>query len=135
MRQLTKLQGYIYVLGAIGMALGAIMYVLNLEKMIASVIYTVGAIAFVIMQIIQTYHGTNITIHRLKSIQIIADILFIIAGLLMLQDVYALIPIPWEIYVQYVHNNWVVVLLIAAIIQLYTTHRIQNEIEKEQKKI
>ena len=35
-------------------------------------------------------------------------------------------------YLQYVRNNWIVVLLVAAILQLYTSHRIANELEKEQ---
>jgi len=37
-------------------------------------------------------------------------------------------------YIKYVHNNWIVVLLVAAILQLYTSHRIANEMEKEAKK-
>ena len=31
----------------------------------------------------------------------------------------------------YIHNNWVVLLLIAAIIEIYTTHRISNELKKD----
>jgi len=38
-------------------------------------------------------------------------------------------------YLQYVYNKWVVTLLIAAILQLYTTHRISQELEKEAKKL
>jgi hypothetical protein len=37
-------------------------------------------------------------------------------------------------YLQYVYNKWVITLLIAAILQLYTTHRISHELEKEAKK-
>jgi hypothetical protein len=37
-------------------------------------------------------------------------------------------------YVKYVHNNWIVVLLVAAILQLYASHRISNELEKDAKK-
>jgi hypothetical protein len=37
-------------------------------------------------------------------------------------------------YAKYIHNNWVVVLLVAAILQLYASHRIANEMEKEAKK-
>ena len=36
-------------------------------------------------------------------------------------------------YIKYVHNNWVVVLLVAAVLQLYTSHRIANELEKDTK--
>ena len=37
-------------------------------------------------------------------------------------------------YLQYVRNNWVVTLLVAAILQLYSTHRISRELDKEAKK-
>jgi hypothetical protein len=35
------------------------------------------------------------------------------------------------LYIKYVHNNWIIILLVAAILQLYTSHRIANELEKE----
>ena len=34
-----------------------------------------------------------------------------------------------------IYNKWVIVLLIAAILQLYTTHRIGSELEREAKKL
>lgn len=34
-------------------------------------------------------------------------------------------------YMKYVNNNWVVTLLIAAIIEMYTMHRISAELRKE----
>jgi len=57
-----------------------------------------------------------------------------LAGALMVQETFMLIPIPWQYHVQWVHNNWVVLLLAGAVIELYTTHRIQHEEEKEAKK-
>lgn len=39
-------------------------------------------------------------------------------------------------YAQYVvHNNWVLVLFVAALLELYTMHRISNELAKEAKKL
>ena len=43
--------------------------------------------------------------------------------------------LDWLYYLNYVKNNWVVLLLLASILQLYTTYRISNELEKETKKI
>ena len=34
-------------------------------------------------------------------------------------------------YLTYVYNKWVVFLLIAAILELYTAHRISNELKKQ----
>jgi len=39
------------------------------------------------------------------------------------------------IYIEYVYNKWVIVLLVAAILQLYSMHRIGHELEKEAKKL
>jgi len=38
-------------------------------------------------------------------------------------------------YIEYVYNKWVITLLIAAILQLYSTHRISQELDKEAKKL
>jgi hypothetical protein len=42
--------------------------------------------------------------------------------------------LDWIYYLNYIKNNWVVLLLLAAILQLYTTYRIDHELEKEAKK-
>jgi hypothetical protein len=36
-------------------------------------------------------------------------------------------------YITYIYNKWVLTLLIAAILQLYATHRIDSELAKEAK--
>jgi uncharacterized membrane protein SpoIIM required for sporulation len=33
-------------------------------------------------------------------------------------------------YINYVYNKWVVLLLIAAVLEVYTTHRIASELKK-----
>ena len=35
----------------------------------------------------------------------------------------------------HVYNKWVMTLLIAAVLQLYSTHRVSHELEKEAKKL
>ena len=37
-------------------------------------------------------------------------------------------------YVKYIHNNWVVTLLVAAVLQLYSTHRISSELQKNKQR-
>lgn len=71
---------------------------------------------------------------------IIADVLFVVAGLLFVENNWNfLMPVfgnfgmdGWVAYHQYVaHNNWIVVLLIAAILEMYSMHRISNELKKD----
>ena len=91
------------------------------------------------MQMTQTYDGNNITLKRLRHIMVLADIAFIISGLLMLENVYkfffSLFANTIEGYNTYIHvvyNNWVVALLIGAVLEIYTTHRIAYVIKKEE---
>ena len=85
------------------------------------------------MQLLQRYDGKSFVIRRLRRMLIISDVLFLVAGLLMLANQSNFFGLNQLLYIKYVHNNWVVVLLVAAILQLYAGHRIANEIEKEAK--
>ena len=59
---------------------------------------------------------------------------YLVAGLLMFANQGNFLGLNYLSYIKYVHNNWIVALLVAAILQLYTSHRIANELEKEAKK-
>jgi hypothetical protein len=94
------------------------------------------------MQILQAYNGDSFVIRRLRRIMIFADILFILAGLLMVENAYNFL-LPFfqnhitnglNAYIIYIMGKWVVLLLVAAILEVYTTHRISHELEKEAKK-
>ncbi|MDD7317484.1 MAG: hypothetical protein SOZ80_00140 [Prevotella sp.] len=142
MRKLTKTESVIMVVGAVLMAVAAVAYVLAIRKPAAWVMIA-GTGAFVAMQMRQTYDGYNLTIRRLRSIMTVGNIFFVLAALLMLENAYRfLLPkfmesgiSGYNAYVHYIHNNWVVALLIAAVIELYTTHRISSELDKEAKKL
>ena len=133
MRQLNKWQNVVFTIGAILMVTGAVASILRWE--VAPWLFAIGAIAFVAMQMQQTYEGRNLTIRRLRKIMTISDILLLFTALLMfVSQMPWLGGLDWLTYVNYVHNNWVVTLLLAAILQLYTTYRISSELEKEAKK-
>ncbi len=100
----------------------------------AAYVFAPGALMFAAIQMRQSYDGTNFAIRRLRRIMVISDVLFLIAALLMLANQSNFLGISYFQYIKYVHNNWIVVLLVAAILQLYTSHRIANELEKEAKK-
>ena len=101
---------------------------------VAPYLFAVGALAFVAMQFQQSYEGDNFTISRLRRIMLMSDVLLIVTAALMFADFGNPFGLDHLTWVNYIHNNWVVVLLIAAIIQLYTVYRISSELEREAKK-
>ena len=132
MRPLSKLETYLLLLGGLLMVVGAGASVL-LQPW-APYVFAPGALLFAAMQMRQRYEGTNITVKRLRHIMLLSDVLFLVAALLMFANQGNFFGLDHLSYIKYVHNNWIVVLLVAAILQLYTSHRIANELEKEAKK-
>jgi len=129
MRQLTKVQNIIFLLGGLLMVVGAGATLLAWR--LAPYVFAVGAICFASMQMLQRYEGQNFVIRRLRRIMLLSDVLFLVAALLMLANQGNFLGLSYITYIQYVYNKWVVVLLIAAILQIYTIHRIGHELEKE----
>lgn len=101
-------------------------------------VFLIGTTTYVTIQKMQGYKGYNLTLRRLTAIQTLSGICFIVAALLMVEQYTGILkPMvvsdmkSYFLYVRIVHNNWVVLVLIGAILQMYTTHRIASEIEKE----
>jgi hypothetical protein len=130
MRELTKWESALFLLGGLLMVVGSGACVLLQQW--APYVYAPGAVLFVAMQLRQRYEGRDFTIRRLRRIQILSGMLFLVAGLLMIAGYNNALGIDHFTYIKYVRNNWVVVLLVAAILQLYASHRIANELEKHQ---
>lgn len=138
MRQLSRLQSVCFVLGGILMVIGAGCYAFGFihPRMLlySCWVFLLGTIMFSIIQAMQLYEGTSPVIHRLKRIQGIADIFFVLSGISMVDTVYAFARnwfSNYETYITYFYNKWVLFLLIAALLELYTTHRISHELKKE----
>ena len=129
MKQLTKVQNIIFLVGGLLMVIGAGSSLLAWS--LAPYVFAVGALCFASMQMQQRYEGQSFTIRRLRRILLISDVLFLVAALLMLANQGNFFGLSYITYIQYVYNKWVIVLLIAAILQLYATHRIGHELEKE----
>lgn len=129
MKQLSKTQSLIFATGGILMVAGAFMALFRVSY--ATLCFAPGVVMFVSMQMLQRYEGRNINIRRLRRYMLLSDVLLIVSALLM----YASDGNPFQFdqitYVQYIGSNWVVALLIAALLQLYTTFRISKELEKE----
>lgn len=113
--------------------------VFGIMPKVMSIVFAIGTISFALMQMSQVYDGNNITLKRLRRIMIFANIAFIISGLLMIENVYhfffpfvANTMEGYNNYVHVVHNNWVVALLVGAVLEIYTTHRIGYVMKKEE---
>ena len=133
MRKLNSFQVAIYLIGALLMVIGAGTSILAWKA--APYVFAVGAIAFVSMQFLQRYEGANMVIRRLRRIQLFSDVFFLLSAALMIANTSNFLGLDYFTYIEYVDNKWVITLLIAAILQLYSTHRISHELEKEAKKL
>ena len=131
MRQLSRWEVVVMLLGGLLMVVGSGASVL-LQSW-APYVFAPGSVLFAAMQLRQSYDGRLFTIRRLRRIQLLSDVLFLVAALLMLANQSNFLGLDQWTYVKYVHNNWIVVLLVAAMLQLYSSHRIANELEKEAK--
>ena len=115
----------LFIAGAVLMLIGAGTSLLRWDA--APWLFAAGALAYTSMQMQQSYEGRNFTVRRLRRIMLFSDFL-LTAALMFISRWPQLGGLDWLTYVNYVHNNWVVTLLIAAILQLYTTYRIDSEL-------
>ncbi|MBO4598775.1 MAG: hypothetical protein IKX93_08420 [Bacteroidaceae bacterium] len=90
----------------------------------AYVVYGVGVLMFVPMQLMQRYDGSNFILRRLRRMQIISDVLFLATGMLMFLNGKFILNM-------YIRNEWMLALTVATILQLYTAFRIPVELEKD----
>ena len=109
-------KGYqvIQIVGALLLLLGAMLQITRWE--LSPIIYTIGAVMFAYVQVMSRYEGKNLIIRRLRRQQILGAVLLVFAGVLMFVTR---------------HNEWVLCLSAAAVLQLYTAFRIPSEMEKE----
>ena len=111
---MKKVHQVIQVLGAVLLLVGAMLQITRWE--LSPVIYTIGAVLFAYVQVMDGYQGQNLIIRRLRRQQILGAVLLVFTGVLM--------------FVMK-RNEWIVCLTIAAILELYTAFRIPAEMEKE----
>ena len=116
------------------MVAGAGCYVMMWQQRVVCWVFLVGSVMFSLMQTMQVYTGTELVLRRLKNIQGLASLLFVISGVLMADSAYGFFrPMFDNItdYIEIVYNKWVVLLLVAVLLEVYTTHRINNELSKK----
>ena len=128
MRQLNKIENTILLFGAVMMVIGSGSNIF--AQPWAPYVFGMGTVGYVLMQLKQKYEGSNVAIKRLRRMVIISDVCLLLAAVMMFANMDNLFRLDAVTYIKYVHNNWVVVLLVAAMLQLYTSHRISKEILK-----
>lgn len=128
MRQLNKIENTILLFGAVMMVIGSGANIF--AQPWAPYVFGMGTVGYVLMQLKQKYEGSNVAIKRLRRLVIISDVCLLLAAVMMFANMDNLFRLDAVTYIKYVHNNWVVVLLVAAMLQLYTSHRISKEILK-----
>ena len=124
MKKLNKFQNFVLRMGGLLVLVGAMLN--PVESLVAVYVYCVGALMFVAMQMLESYEGDSFGVRRLRRQQIVGGLLLLLSGVAMFGQEYHIM------YMQ--HNEWLIILLIAAMLELYTSFRIPAEIEKENKK-
>lgn len=105
----------LFMVGMTFALVGAAVYITRWEY--APYMFIIGSVTAAIAQIFSQPHVEDITLKRLYRQQMFGALFLVLTGILML----------------YSHGNeWIVCLLIAAIIELYTAFRIPQEEKKHQ---
>ena len=111
---MSKIYQIVQGVGAVLLLVSAILQITRWE--LSPILYTIGAVMFAYVQVMSRYEGKNLIIRRLRRQQILGAVLLVFAGILMFVTK---------------HNEWVLCLTVAAILELYTAFRIPSELEKE----
>lgn len=137
MKELNQSQHIIFILGGVLMVIGAVLFAMFLFQRISCWIMLVGAILFAAMQYEQKYLGSDIVVRRLRRIMMVSAVCLVAAGLFMVEDAYHFLkPIVTsnlnnnQLYLKVFHHNWVVLLLIGAILEIYSTQRLNSELKQ-----
>ena len=111
---MSKIYQIVQGVGAVLLLVGAMLQITRWE--LSPILYTIGALMFAYVQVMSRYEGKNLVVRRLRRQQILGAVLLVFAGVLMFVTK---------------HNEWVLCLTVAAILELYTAFRIPSELEKE----
>ena len=134
MKQLNRFQSILFAIGGMLMVIGAGCFAFMWQQQVVCWLFLAGATMFTLMQSMQTYEGSNFVIRRLKRIQAVANIFFMLAGILMVDTAYMFFRQLFNssiAYIDFLYNKWVVLLLIAAFLEIYSMHRIDSEMKKD----
>ena len=116
------------------MVFGAGSFVFYWHRALVCWIFLAGAVMFSTVQAMQNHGDEGLVVRRLLRIQGLAGLLFIVSGILLADTNYGFFRslfVNYTDYLTYVYNKWVITLLIAAVLEVYTVHRIDHELSKK----
>ncbi len=127
MRPLSTIQTYVYNAGGLLLILGALLPMFLDDIRISAPIYALGALMFCSMQALQGYSGTDITIRRLRKLQLVGcACLFLTAVPLVLAAAGVDVPFIQPEYAMMLFS-------VGAVFEVYTAFRLPAEIERKSK--
>lgn len=133
-KPISKALSILFMAGGALMVISAGCFVFFLHRELMCWIFLLGAVLFTLVQAQQSYQGDDLALKRLKRIQGLAGLCFVVGGMLMADTAYGFFRPLFHNYVDYItylYNKWVVFLLIGAVIEVYTVHRIDYLLSKK----
>lgn len=99
--------------------------------------FLLGSLLYVVCQRKLNARPQNFVQRRLQTIQLLSGLCFIASSLLMIEQYWGfLLPLvvsemnSYHNYLRIVYNNWVLIMLVGALLQLYSTNRLSHEMRK-----
>ena len=120
MRELTQIQNLCFRIGAVLMLIGAAAFMFF--PMVSMFVFGIGVLMFSLMQVKAEYLGRDITLIRLRRQQLLACCCFVLTLVMMSMQVHGWGPFR--------RQEWVVALTIGCVLELYTSFRIPQELNK-----
>ena len=117
-----KIQNFIFQVGGLLLVAGAIMPMIPQIAHFAALCFSIGALCFGGMQMLQRYDGGNLVLRRLFRQQKLGALLIIVSAALMM--------LPQHFPQILRGDEWKVTLIVAAVLEVYTAFRIPHEMEK-----
>ena len=121
MRELTPLQNLCFRTGAVLMLIGAGIYIVL--PTVGMYVFGIGTLMFTLMQVQAEYLGRELTLARLRRQQLLACCCFVLALVMMSMQTFRWGPFR--------RQEWVVALTIGCVLELYTSFRIPQEMQRK----
>lgn len=132
---------YVMMAGGIALIAGAVLRITGIA--VAPYLYLGGAIIFGIAQIMDRYDGDSPVVKRLRAQQVLGALFLLISGFLMYAERWRPDIIMNHQSGGAIHstlvaltapNNWILFMCIAAVFELYSSFRLDKELEKEKER-
>ncbi len=121
MKELSPLQNWCFIVGAVLMIIGLVMFMMY--PVLGMCAFGIGTLMFTLMQVQAEYLGRSLTLIRLRRQQLLACCCFVFSLVMMSMQVHGWGPFR--------RQEWLVALAIGCVLELYTSFRIPQELKKE----